>query len=66
MNEVKHYSSYLQRYFDRNWGHYDESAEWHPNPASNIWVFDIREMGIRVTLTCDEYGSVRESRMKIK
>ena len=66
MNEVKHYSSYLQRYFDRHWGHYDESAEWHANPAPNKWLFDIRELGVRVTLTCDDSGRVTESRVKIK
>ena len=38
---MKQYYRYLQKYFKEHYGKYNKSAEWHVNPADNIWKFYI-------------------------
>ena len=54
------YDSKLQRYFDKHYGAYDETAEYYVNPAPNIWLFDIPELGMTIELTCDDKGLITE------
>lgn len=65
MKSERWYHEKLQRYFDRNFGPYGETAEWYNNPAPNKWKFIIPELEIVVTLTCNNIGWVIEKRDKI-
>ena len=65
MKSEKWYHERLQKYFDRTFGAYEESAEWYVNPAPNKWKFIIPELEIVVTLTCNNIGWVIEKRDKI-
>lgn len=61
----KYYHDRLQRYFDRNYAPYDETAEFYVNPAINKWKFKIPELGFVVVLTCNDIGWVIEKRERI-
>ena len=65
MKQKVNYIKHLQRYFDAYYGKYEESAEWEVDPAVNQWEVIIRELGIRVTLTCDDNGRISEEREKM-
>lgn len=56
---------YLQKYFDNNWGEFGDMAGWLVNPAPNKWQFIIEDLGLKVTLTCNDNGSVVEKRERI-
>lgn len=58
----KYYQNRLQRYFNRNFGAYEETAEFYVNPVINKWRFIIRELDLEVTLTCNDIGWVVEKR----
>ena len=60
-----YYMSRLQKYFDSYWGAYGDSAGWMVNPKPNQWQFVIFELGLKVTLTCNDNGQVRERRERI-
>lgn len=62
----QYYHGRLKRYFDRNYGPYEETAEFYNNPAINKWKFIIRELGIEVELTCRYDGRVFEKRNRIE
>ena len=61
----KWYEARLSLYFERTFGAYEETAEWHINPAPNKWKFNIPELEFTVTLTCDNRGRVTETREKL-
>ena len=61
----KYYMSRLQKYFDNYWGAYGESAGWLANPKPNQWQFIIIDLGLKVTLICNDNGRVAERRERI-
>lgn len=61
MKSTRWYMKYLQRYFDMHYGEYGDTAGWLVNPAPNKWQFIILELGLQVTLTCDDAGCVTET-----
>ena len=61
-----YYARKLQRYFEMLFFEYEESVKFYVNPAINKWKFDSPELGIRVTLTCDDDGQVFERREQLK
>lgn len=65
MKPTRYYMKYLQRYFDRCWGEYGDTAGWLVNPAPNTWQFIVLELGLKVTLKCTDNGFVTESRERI-
>lgn len=52
----------LNLYYEENYSEYDETIEWYVNPAPNKWKFYIPDLGIIVTLTCNNQGEVIEKR----
>lgn len=66
MKNGNFYNRKLCQYFDAHLQRYTETAEWHENPAPNQWRFEIPDLRIVVTLTCDENGHVREERTSMK
>lgn len=46
------YDRRLQRYFDKHYGQFDETAEWFVDHAPNEWKFFIPELEQVVTLIC--------------
>ena len=66
MRSVRWCMKHLQKYFDKHYGEYSESAGWLVNPANNQWKFIILELGVVVTLTCDDFGYVTEEKEPIK
>lgn len=66
MKPTRWYMKYLQRYFDMYYGEYGDTAGWLVNPAPNRWQFIILELGLKVTLTCDDHGNVTEEKVNIK
>ena len=57
----KWYGTRLQKFFDLNYGAFEDIAEFHINPAPNRWRFVIPGMG-EVNLICDDNGIVKERR----
>jgi hypothetical protein len=66
MKNEKWYQRRLAKYFTEHYEQYEDSAEYFPDPFVNQWLFDIRELGIRVELTCTDKGEVKEQRYKMK
>ena len=60
----KWYHTRLKRYFDKYYKPYEETAEWYVDPVINKWKFRIPELDLIITLTCNEKGTVTESRIK--
>lgn len=58
------YHTRLKRYFDAYYKPYEETAEWYVDPGYNKWKFKIPELELIITLTCNERGTVAESRIK--
>ena len=56
------YHNKLQQYFNRKYLNYADVAEYYIDPDINIWKFIIRELGVVVTLTCDNDGHIEEKR----
>lgn len=56
------YRNKLQQYFNKKFLDYAETAEYYVDPDINMWRFIIPELGIDVTLTCDDDGHVDEKR----
>ena len=56
------YYNRLNKHFDKRFEWYEDVAEFHVNPAPNKWIFDIHELGARITLTCQDDGRVIETR----
>lgn len=54
------YRNYLQRYFNENYGSYEETTEFFPNPEIYKWKFYIPELGRTVLLICLDDGDVIE------
>lgn len=65
MKSTRWYMKYLQRYFDKYFSEYGDTAGWLVNPAPNVWQFIILELGLKITLTCDDQGQVDEKRVRI-
>lgn len=65
MKPEKWYQRRLARYFTEHFEQYEDSAEYFPDPFMNQWLFDIPELGVRVELTCNDKGEVREQRFKL-
>ena len=61
----KWYEVRLAYYFEREFGAYEKTAEWYNNPAPNKWKFNIPELELTITLTCDNRGRVTETREKL-
>lgn len=64
MKPEKWYQRRLAKYFTENYEQYEDTAEYYPDPFVNQWLFDIPEQGVRVELTCNDKGEVREQRYK--
>lgn len=64
MKPEKWYQRRLAKYFTENYEQYEDTAEYYPDPFVNQWLFDIPERGVRVELTCNDKGEVREQRYK--
>lgn len=60
MRNEKWYQRRLSQYFDKHYSNLEDDAEFWPDPAPNQWLFDIRFLGYRVELTCDDNGTVHE------
>lgn len=58
----RYYMERLQKYFDNYWGAYGDSAGWLVNPKPNQWQFIIMDLGLKITLTCNDNGRVSERR----
>lgn len=58
------YCNKLQQYFNRKFLNYADTAEYYVDPDINMWRFIIPELGIDVTLTCDNDGYVTEKRVQ--
>jgi hypothetical protein len=65
MKPEKWYQRRLAKYFTENYEKYEDAAEYYPDPFVNQWLFDIPERGVRVELTCNEKGEVREQLYKM-
>ena len=66
IHSSKWYDTRLRRYFKENYGEYEYTAEYYPNPKINQWKFKIEELNIKVLLTCDhKTGEVSESMFEI-
>ena len=65
MKPEKWYQRRLARYFTEQFEQYEDSAEYFPDPFVNQWLFDIPELGVRVELTCNDKGEVKEQRYKM-
>lgn len=66
MKTEKWYQRRLAKYFTEHYGQYEDTAEYWNDPASNQWLFDIPELGIRVEITCDDSGNVHEQKYYLK
>lgn len=60
------YRNKLQKHFNKRFLNYADTTEYYVDPDINIWKFDIPELRITVTLTCDNDGVVTETRKPIK
>ena len=58
------YRNKLQQYFNRKFLNYADTAEYYVDSDINMWRFIIPELGIDVTLTCDNDGYVTEKRVQ--
>ena len=56
------FNAKLQKYFDKFYSDYAETAEFYVNPNVNKWRFIIRELGLNILLTCDDDGRIVERR----
>ena len=65
MRKTRFYMRFLQKYFDTHYGEYGETAGWMINPAPNKWQFVVVELGLKITLTCDDDGRVTETSQAI-
>ena len=65
VNKEQWYADRLQRYFDKHYSEFDETAEWYVNPGPNQWRFRIYEVGLEVLLTCDDKGRITEERTRM-
>lgn len=66
MTQPKHtekfYNTKLQRYFDKYYSDYAETAEFYVNPEINKWRFIIPELSLNILLTCYDDGRIVERR----
>lgn len=60
--EEKYYTPKLQKYFDKYYSDYAETAEFYVNPEVNKWRFIVPELSLTVLLTCYDDGRVVETR----
>lgn len=65
VNKEQWYADRLQRYFDKHYSEFDETAEWYVNPGPNQWRFRIYEVGLEILLTCDDKGRIIEERTRM-
>lgn len=61
----RYYMGRLQKYFDNYWSAYGDSAGWLVNPKPNQWQFIIMDLGLKITLTCNDNGRVSERRERV-
>lgn len=66
MKNEKWYQRRLAKYFTEHYEQYEDSAEWFNDPFINQWLFDIPECGVRIELTCNDNGVIKEQRYKVK
>lgn len=66
MKPDKWYQRRLAGYFEKEFGQYEDQAEFFPDPAPNQWLFDIPELCLRIELTCDDKGRVTEMEYPIR
>ena len=60
------YRNKLQQYFNKRYLDYADVDEYYVDPDINVWKFDIYELGVEITLTCDNDGVVTETRKQLK
>lgn len=60
------YRNKLQQYFNKRYLDYADVAEYYVDPDINVWKFDIYELGVGITLICDNDGVVTETRKQLK
>lgn len=58
----KFFNIKLQKYFDKYYSDYAETAEFYVNPEINKWRFIIPELEFNILLTCYDDGRVVERR----
>lgn len=61
MKNEKWYQRRLAKYFTEHYEQYEDTAEYWPDPALNQWLFDIKELGMRIELTCYDDGRVTKA-----
>lgn len=58
----KFFNIKLQKYFDKYYSDYAETAEFYVNPEINKWRFIIPELEFNILLTCYDDGRIVERR----
>ena len=58
----QYYENRLQKYFDKYYSHFSETAEFYVNPEINKWRFIIPELSLNILLTCYDDGRIVEVR----
>lgn len=61
----KWYQRRLAKYFEENYGLYEDTAEYFVDPDVNQWAFYISELGVKVRLTCNDDGKVLEEKYSV-
>lgn len=61
MKDIEWFDRRLGRYYDRHYLKYEDkyTIVWYTNEPSKKWVFDIEELEIRITLSCEETGPIK-------
>ena len=61
-----YYNYHLQKYFNKFYFDYEETAEFYVNPDINKWRFIIPELSLNILLTCYDDGRIVERREVIE
>ena len=57
-----YYTPKLQKYFDKYYSAFAETAEFYVNPEVNKWRFIVHELGLNILLTCYDDGRIVKTR----
>lgn len=57
---IEWYDNRIGRYYDRKYGPLEENHTfvWYTNEPSANWRFDIKELNLRVRISCDLNGKI--------
>lgn len=58
MKNEKWYQRRLAKYFEEHYSEYEDTAEFYPDPAPNVWKFAIPNFGVDITLICDDTSEI--------